>query len=226
MSLRLDDVAVYVMHGGRDPQRRRRLERDLERERITATWLTDVNVADVTPELRRRYYRPSRWLWWRRSAATERTPFRELTPQEVALAISHLALYEQLGAAEAGWSLVLEDDAVLAPGFRDRFDVCFRDLPAGAELVFIGNCCGLRVADVEAGRHFYRKDHPATKCTDSYLLTDRAAETVLDGIVPFVLPIDWELNHHLKRHDLAVYWLEPPLVAQGSEQGIYETSIR
>jgi hypothetical protein len=44
--------------------------------------------------------------------------------------------------------------------------------------------------------------------------------------VPFVVTMDWELSYHAARHDLHVYWLEPPLAVQGSETGVYPSSIR
>lgn len=224
VSISREGLPAYVLHGGRDPDRRAALEPDLSHHGIQATWLVDVNVADLSPELVGRYYRGRRWLWWRRSSATRRTRFRPLLPQDIATAISHIETYERIVEAGAAWTLILEDDALLAPEFGRLFDEYFERVPEDADLIFIGSCCGLRIEHVEPGLHFYRKDHPATKCGDSYLITARAAEIVLRTIVPFVLPIDWELNYHLKRHDLVVYWLEPPLVRQGSEIGAYESS--
>lgn len=84
----------------------------------------------------------------------------------------------------------------------------------------------MRIADGVRDEHFYRKEHPATKCSDSTLYSRSAAAALARELVPFSLTIDWELNHHFKRLDLAVYWLEPPLVRQGSETGIYSSSQR
>jgi len=224
-ALSLSDLPVYLLHGSRKEERRRHVEEELGRHEIDAQWLLDINTADLTPEVVRHYYRSSRLRWWHRSAATMRTRPRVLLEGEIAAAASHVETLRLIAASGEPWSLVLEDDIILAPDFRDRFDEYFAALPADADSVFIGSCCRLRIEDVEKGRHFYRKDHPASKCADSYLVTADAARRILETIVPFVLPIDWELNYHFKRHDLVVYWLEPPLVEQGSETGLFPSHV-
>ena len=224
--MRLTDLPVYVVHGEHLSERRERLEPELAANGVEAEWVTDPAAGALSPELVRRYYRASRRLWRKRTAATMRIPFRTLAPREIAVTISHVEIYRRLAEAGHEWALILEDDAVLEPGFADRFDEYFGALPGDADLVFIGSCCGLRMDDVEPGRHFYRKGTPATKCSDSYLVRRGAARALLETITPFVLTIDWELNYHLDRRDLVVYWLEPPLVAQGSELGVHASSLR
>ena len=219
--MKLSELPVYVLHGSRDEERRRHVEQQLERHAIDAHWSFDVNVADLTPELVRRYYRRSRLRWLHRSSATWRTRPKALRQGQIAAAASHVDTLRTIAESGAPWSLVFEDDIVLAPDFRERFDEYFGALPADADVVFIGSCLKLRIKEVEEGRHFYRKDHPASKCADSYLVTAAAAARIAQTIVPFVLPIDWELNYQFKRHDLVVYWLEPPLVEQGSETGLF-----
>jgi GR25 family glycosyltransferase involved in LPS biosynthesis len=224
-AIALDGLPVYVMHGGRNPERRAVLEPELERQAIDATWLTDVNYRDLTREVTDRYYaaRPRLWQW--RALATFSTPYRKLRRTEIANGLSHIEVWRKIVAGGRGWTLVLEDDALLDPEFAERFDEYFASLPGDADMVFIGSCCGLRIAEVEEGRHFYRKGRPASKCVDSYLVTPSAASALLSTVVPFVLPIDWELNYHLALHDLVVYWVEPPLVRQGSETGAYASEV-
>lgn len=223
--MKIADIPVYVIHGEHLVERRKRLEVELSGNGIEAEWVTDPHASALTPEIVRRHYRESRRVWRRRAAATMARPFRTLTVGQIAVTISHIDLYRRIAASDSEWALVFEDDALLEPRFAERFDEYFAGLPVDADFVFIGSCCGLRVDAVEPGRHFYRKDHPATKCTDSYLVSRSAARAVLRTITPFVLEIDWELNYHLKRHDLVVYWLEPPLVSQGSQTGVHASSL-
>jgi GR25 family glycosyltransferase involved in LPS biosynthesis len=225
-AIKLRELSGYVMHGSRHPGRRARLETELALQGIEPIWVTEPAATALAPALIRDYYRKSRRLWWSRSTATQRLRFRVLTPREIAVNISHIETYRMIAAGTREWSLIFEDDAVLEPDFGNRFDQYFEELPADADLVFIGSCCGLRIEQVDGERHFYRKDHPATKCADSYLVSRSAAQTILSTIVPFVLTIDWELNYHLKLHDLVVYWVEPPLASQGSQTGVYASSLR
>jgi GR25 family glycosyltransferase involved in LPS biosynthesis len=222
----LSDLAVYVIHGSRLTERRVRLEVDLQTHGIQPEWVLDPVAAELTWRTRLRYYRPNPWRWRRRVAATFTRKFRALTPREIAVTISHVETLRRVAADRRAWGLIFEDDVLLAPDFREQFNTYFDELPDDADLVYIGSCCGLGIRDVDPDRHFYRKDHPATKCSDSYLVRREAAAAILETIVPFVLEIDWELNYHLKLHDLAVYWLEPPLVVQGSQSGVHVSSLR
>lgn len=225
--MRVADLPVYVVHGSRLVDRRRYLSAALEAQRIAAEWVSEPDASDLTDDLRRRFYSKSRRAWAERARETPKpsTPFRELTPAEIAATISHIGILGKIVRSEPGWGLVLEDDALIEPEFAGRFDRYFEDMPADADVVFLGDAYGFRVRDPEPGRHFYRKDHPASKCTDSYVIRATAAAAILESIVPFTFPFDWELNFHLKLHDLVVYWLHPPLVTQGSFTGVYGSSI-
>ena len=224
--MRLAETPVYVIHGRALAERRARLEPVLAGNGVQATWITHPDPPDLTPELRRAFHRRSRRQWWRRSRLTGKASFRPLRPEEIVVGIKHLLAFEQIAAGEREWALVLEDDAILVDDFAARFDAELGTPPPDADMIFLGNCAGLRIDAVEPGRIFYRKSHPATKCMDSYLIRREAAATLREAAVPFVLPIDWELNWQLARLDLVVYWIEPPLVSQGSESGLYASSIR
>ena len=69
-------------------------------------------------------------------------------------------------------------------------------------------------------------DHPASKGGDSYLLRKELAENISETMNTFVTISDWELSYQLKLHNANVYWWEPPLVAQGSELGLYKSTLR
>jgi GR25 family glycosyltransferase involved in LPS biosynthesis len=158
--------------------------------------------------------------------ATRPIPFRRLTDPEIAATISHIEAYCRLVASGKEWALILEDDAVFEDDFSSRFDAYFASIPDDADLVFLGGILRLQLVNADPNQHFHRKDHPATNCVDSYVVRSSAAQAIFETIVPFALPIDWELNYQLKLHDLTVYWVEPPLVVQGSEVGLHHSSIR
>ena len=120
----------------------------------------------------------------------------------------------------------MEDDALLEASFREQFDEYFRDTPSDFDFIFIGSGCNLRVPIRESGRRFYPKGTPSTKCTDSYIIRRRAAEQLLLALPPFTLPMDFELNYQIHAHEMKVYWLEPPIVVQGSQDGTYRSAIQ
>jgi GR25 family glycosyltransferase involved in LPS biosynthesis len=224
--VKLAELPVYVIHAPRLRERRIALEASLAENGVSATWVEDPDADELDPQLVRLYYRPSRVRWWRRARTTQPIPYRRLTPREIAVTIAHVRTLERIGRSAEAWSLVLEDDAILVPAFSAHFDEAVAELPEDADAVYIGSCSGLRVADAYPGRRFYRVPHPATKCSDSTLIRRDAAAAAAKALRPFVLTIDWELNYHFARQDAVVYWLEPPLVSQGSETGVYTSSQR
>jgi GR25 family glycosyltransferase involved in LPS biosynthesis len=225
MRLALAALPVHVAHYTPLRERRARLQADLAAHHIVARWMTRHDREDLTAEVRARYYRRDDALWRRKTFYTECAP-RALSPADLSLAIKHVEIYRQILEDGQPFALILEDDVLLAPDFAARFDRYFAHAPSDLDLVFIGSCCGLRVASATDDRHFYPKTTPATKCTDSYLISRAAAERLLRTMLPLTLPIDFELNYQLHAHGMTVYWLEPPLAAQGSQNGTYASAIR
>jgi len=155
-------------------------------------------------------------------------PRRELKASEISLAYKHIKIYEDILKNGVDVSLVLEDDVVLADDFVNKFNQMLHDTPSDWDMIFIGSGCNLSIPESEMvmGQTAYRKSHPATKCTDSYLITLSATNKIMKTIFPLTFPIDFELNYQLLMHDLRVYWWEPPLVKQGSQCGIFRSRIQ
>jgi GR25 family glycosyltransferase involved in LPS biosynthesis len=155
-------------------------------------------------------------------------PFRQISKGEISLGHKHVEVYKDIVANKHSVTLILEDDVILADDFVALFNRNIEQTPKDWDYIFIGSGCGLRINPnlVIPEKIAYKKDHPATKCTDSYCITFSAAKRVLDTIIPFSLPIDFELNYQLERHDMNVYWWEPPIVIQGSQCGLYDSELQ
>jgi GR25 family glycosyltransferase involved in LPS biosynthesis len=226
-AVQVAELPLYVVHGRRLVDRRDRLSSALAAQGLVAEWVAEPDAATLTRAHSRRYYRPSRRLWRARAVGTPspNARFRRLTRQEIAATISHVEILRKIAAGPSEWALVFEDDAILDVDFRASLTEQLGEMPDDADVVFLGGAFGFRVRDADPGQRFYRRAHPAGKPTDSYLVRRSAAAKLVTTIVPFVFPIDWELSYQLMAHDLVVYWLEPPLVSQGSYDGVYESSI-
>ena len=154
--------------------------------------------------------------------------FREISKGEISLCHKHIEAYKDIVENKYSAALILEDDVILAKDFVELFNQNVERTPEDWDYIFIGSGCNLRINPklVFPEKVAYRKAHPATKCTDSYCLTLSAAQKVLSTIIPFTLPIDFELNYQLERHDMNVYWWEPPIVIQGSQCGLYGSALQ
>ena len=223
--MKLAELPVYVIHGPGLVERRARLEPQLARHGLDAEWITWPDPPELTPELVRRWHRPSRWRWRWRARVSGGAPYRTLPPPEIAAYIKHVLALQRIAGGDADAAIVFEDDVILPDDFAAQFDECFASVPDDGALVFFGSCAGLHIRETSPGVRFYRKTHPATRCADSFVVRRDAARTLLRTFVPFVLPYDWELSYQLWRHDLVVYWVEPPLVRQGSEAGLVPSSL-
>ena len=143
-----------------------------------------------------------------------------ISKQEASLAWKHYEFIKLTSENSSGPSLVLEDDAILSDNFKEVVNHVLRDNVW--DVVFLGSGCNLR----KSGNGLIRVPHPASKCTDSYILTHSAAKKILSTLsFPIDLAIDWELNYQMMQHDLKVFWLEPPIVRQGSQDGTWYSSI-
>jgi GR25 family glycosyltransferase involved in LPS biosynthesis len=135
------------------------------------------------------------------------------------LAWKHLLFLEKAMNSERV-CLALEDDAILSDNFVHVINSIIAD--NSWDVVFPGSGCNLRTP----GIGLVRVPHPASKCTDSYLITPDAARKIYSTLKKSIdFPIDWELNYQMMHHDLKVFWHEPPIVKQGSQDGTWTSTI-
>ena len=156
------------------------------------------------------------------------SPFRQLRKEEISIAHKHIEIYKDIVKNSYERSLILEDDILLAKDFENLFNIFLKNTPIDWDFIFIGSGCGLRINQnhITQDQTAYKCDPPRSKCVDSYCITLNAAKKILSTIIPFSLPIDFELNYQMISHNMNCYWWEPPLTAQGSQCGIYNSSIQ
>lgn len=158
-------------------------------------------------------------------------PQKDVKDSEISLAFKHVRALEKMVKDNIPVALFLEDDAILCDNFSSIANIYLANTPEDWDMIFPGNGCNLRIdqSRIKPGQLSYLKEHPATKCTDSYFIKLDAAKKLLTTIKPFHIAIDWELNFQLKHHDFKVYWFEPHIIEQGSDgagTGIWRSAIQ
>ena len=153
---------------------------------------------------------------------------RQLKKSEISLEYKHLKIYEDIIKNNIDSALILEDDVILDNDFINKFNFNLSNTPKDWDVIFIGSGCDLHIPIEQQKPHTvaYKKEHPASKCTDSYIIKKTAVEKILKTLIPFCFPIDFELNYQMYIHNLNVYWWEPSIVKQGSQNGLYGSSIQ
>ena len=164
----------------------------------------------------------------------------------VSLFKKHFLAYEKIITSPHTYNLILEDDIIVHPHFNELFRRSIVQLPDDYDMLFIGCGCGFRVPSEfrEEGKYIYKKRNyeptdalaqlwgarEATKCCDSYIVSPKCASRILDyaaslGPNGIGKPLDIWLNHVCLHLGLKVYWMDPPVIEQGSETGLFQSSV-
>jgi hypothetical protein len=118
--------------------------------------------------------------------------------------------------------------------FTEKLNKYINELPNDWDMLFIGNGCNLHIPkkELKDGVYIYKKGtkNGATRCTDSYLISKKCAEKIINIVNSENLiikkPADWWLNEVLEKINANVYWAEPTIVSQGSQLKKFKSSIR
>lgn len=222
---------TYVVHYTRLIERRQRLEGFLRNNNIIAEYIVPFDKDDLTEELIEEYYLFDKEEYSNRVDKTyksQTSPFRPMTKAEISCTIKHYEAIKRVGEECQEYGLILEDDVVFPDNFVDLFNEYLEKTPKDWDVIFMGSCCDLTISEKQNfadGQIAFPKDHPATKCADAYLVRTSIAQKITKTMKPFVIISDWELACQLGAHNAKVYWWEPALVYQGSETGLFNTTL-
>ena len=156
---------------------------------------------------------------------------------QIAIALSHFHAYKEI-SEKYDQALIFEDDVILSENFTEQFLKYINDLPIDYDMLFIGDGCNLHIQSdlITPDKYIYKKEvEPASwsgqgagRCTDSYLVSKKCA-TKMHNYLQNVsykinVPVDFWLNVAARDCDLRVFWAEPTIVTQGTQNGTFITS--
>ena len=155
----------------------------------------------------------------------------------MSLHLKHFYAYKEI-ATNYDSALIFEDDVILDDNFIDKLNNYITQLPNDFDMLFIGNGCNLHIESNKLSPHknIYEKclyptywgGNGATRCTDSYIVSKKCAVKLCEYINQLKnkidLPIDFWLNTAARDNNFIVYWAEPTIVSQGSENGKFNPS--
>jgi glycosyl transferase family 25 len=156
---------------------------------------------------------------------------------QIAISLSHFYAYKQI-RDKYNNGLILEDDIILSNDFINILNTYISQLSKDYDMLFIGDGCNLHIQKnkIRAYKYIYKKclyptiwgGNGATRCTDSYLVNKECAKKICDYInslsYKINLPIDWWLNVATRDNKFNVYWAEPTIVTQGTQNGLFISS--
>lgn len=221
---------IFILHYTKLVERKKRLDAMLSHFNIEAEYFLDYDQEDLTPQIIEEYYKPDETEYERKINdlyGSRAAPYRELNIAQISCTIKHYNCIKKVAEETKEYGLVLEDDVIFVEGFVEKFNLFLQETPSDWDAIFLGCCAGLRVPSIflKEGVCAYRMEDPASRGGDSYLLKTSAAQKIISTMKPFTTISDWELAAQLHQHNLKTYWWEPPLVVQGSENGLYKTTL-
>jgi glycosyl transferase family 25 len=206
-------MKIYVLHYYLLTERRIHLESEIDRHKFTdVEWIINYSNDEYTKD-KLKYFTPT------------------LPPKIHALSLMHFNVYRSMINNNIQNALIFEDDVILCDDFQAKLDKYMTQLPNGWDFVFIGDGCKLHIKKTEANKYIY--PHHLSRCTDSYLISLKAAKSIINyvdqvmqGYKPIIhTAIDHWMNFIFKELNMSVYWAEPTLITQGSQNGKFKSEL-
>lgn len=163
---------------------------------------------------------------YERVIAGSSTSIKPLNRSEISLTIKFGKVFQTLSQIDAEYFIVFEDDVFLCEDFSIRFHDFLKKTPSDWSAIYFGSGANLKPSSLKSDQVAYLQDHPASRCADSIVLKKSTVCDLAKTWFPFHLISDWELGHQHYLHNHNVYWWEPSLVRQGSEYGIFKSTLR
>jgi GR25 family glycosyltransferase involved in LPS biosynthesis len=151
-------------------------------------------------------------------------PNKNLTDREKSIFHKQYKILEKISnQSEPG--LVFEDDVFFDPLVLDNFISNLKNAPLNWDFIFFGTGCNLSIE----GQNFVKCTKKLkSKCADSMLITPIAASNILKDIKENKahFAYDWDLNYRFIKLNMNIYWYEPGITFQGSQNNIYKSEIQ
>ena len=157
-----------------------------------------------------------------------------------AISLSHFYAFEDIVANHTN-ALIFEDDVILCENFMTKLSSYMNQLPDDYDMLFIGDGCGqhIEISKLEDNKYIYHKslyptDGPlgssygSVRCADSYIISKKCALSLCKYINNSKNKINDSIDAWLdiaaRDNGFTVYWAEPTIVTQGSQNGSFERS--
>lgn len=222
-------IPSYVVHYKGNIERRKIMEAIFNKEKMeNVEWILDWDREDVTYQMFVDNFQADHLEYQKRGQdPKEFFPHYPLQPSMVSLCLKQKEAFRRIGYGDRELGMMFEDDAIICENFKSTLHIYMNSLPADWDVAFIGQGAGKRIPKerLQDGVFWYKKDHPADRCADSILFKKSAAKKIYDQINHYKICFnpDPELGFWMKVLNMNVYWLEPPIVAQGSQNGLFKT---
>lgn len=223
---------AYITHYSKLTERKSRIKNDLSHWPAKVEFIEEFNKEDITEKIKEKYKLKDKKDYSKeiKSLARNNINGEIISDSEMSLALKHLHAYKKIIDNDEEYGLVLEDDAIPKDNFIEKFMENIKNTPVDWDMIFMGEGCGIKFIKekIKKGHKIneFCYEVKGTNGTEAYLIKKEIAQKLINSMEKFVLPVDWEIEHQLQNMDVKVIWWFPSLFYQGSENGIYKSSLR
>ena len=204
--------AIFVIHASTFTERRRFIEAQMAALGLAFEFVLDFDIPAIPEDLRQLLFKDS-----------------SLSPAQQSCALKHWQAHRLIVERNISRALVLEDDVILSPAFWPALEGLMpEELALGDPHVTFLGCGGhyyVPHGQIRSGQWLYPRNQG--KFADSYIVSLATAKRRLDWIEVngITQPIDHTFEHVDRTLATPMFWLEPPVVEQGSHNGMFPSAL-
>lgn len=204
--------AIFVIHASSFVERRQFIEAQMQALGLPFEFVLDFDIPAIPEKLRQAVFRDD-----------------SLSPAQQSCALKHWQAHKRIAERKLSRALVLEDDVILSEAFLPALTGLMpEELALGDPHVTFLGCGGhyyVPHEQIRAGQWLYPRNQG--KFADSYILSLATAQRRLDWIEAngVTKPIDHTFEHIDRVLGTPMFWLEPPVVEQGSHNGKFSSTL-
>lgn len=204
--------AIFVIHASIFVERRKLIQAQLDALGLPFEFVLDFDIPAIPDELKQRLFKAS-----------------ELSPAQQSCALKHWQAHNHIVQRKISRALVLEDDVILSSEFWPALNRLMpEELALGDPHVTFLGCGGHYYVphdQIQRGQLLYPRNQG--KFADSYIVSLETAQRRLDWIEARGIPrpIDHLFEQIDRELSTPMFWLEPPVVEQGSHNGTFASSL-
>ena len=203
---------IFVIHASRFIERRQFIEAQMQALGLPFEFVLDFDIPAIPEALRQRLFRGN-----------------SLSPAQQSCALKHWHAHQLMVQRNIARALILEDDVIFSKAFLPALKgLMEEEMTLGDPHVTFLGCGGhyyVPHEQIRAGQWLYPRNQG--KFADSYILSLATAKRRLGWIDAngITLPIDHTFEHIDRTLATPMYWLEPPVVEQGSHNGKFSSTL-
>lgn len=153
--------------------------------------------------------------------------FNNVRMSEISLFMKHIEAIRLIANGSDEHGIVFEDDAILNTNYNELLDSFLKQLPDAWDILFTADCCNIHATNILDKNYWYPWNGSRGTCM--YIINKTTCLKILEIFElekEITMPIDFWFNYIGHKYKMQYYLSEPTLASQGSELGIFDTSIR